>query len=68
MLIIDVPSLTLVVICDNAPRVVKASRPHDSGIHNESIFCLSSANFANVSTSLMASKVPRLYAILENFI
>src|ERR1051326_335311 len=45
MLMIAVPNLILRVTCDIAPREAKASRPHDSGIHNESILLFLSACF-----------------------
>src|SRR5438067_11486358 len=68
MLVIEVPSLTLLVIWERAPSEENASLPQDSGIHIESTFSVLSTSFANKSSSLVESKLPGLYAILKGLI
>src|SRR5688500_1073885 len=65
ILIIAVPSLTLFVTCETAPKDTKASLPQDSGTHKESVFSFSSIFFANLKILSIDKSVPILYPILE---
>src|SRR5215831_5047429 len=64
----DVPILTRLVICEMAPKLANASRPHDSGTHKESTFLHLSASFENDRTSSIDSRLPGLYPILPDSI